>query len=125
MIRTKEETTTCYLLRQAFSRSCLYWGTLRRMKKGPNEYECESCHKVFKLREVAVDHVLPVVDPAKGWEGLTVFATRLFCPLENLRVLCQDTCHSKKTKKENKKRREVKLCVRTATSKTKDSGSSN
>lgn len=104
--RTKEELTTCYLLRQAFSRSCLYWGTLRRVKQGPNQYQCEKCKKVFKLREVAVDHKVPVVDPEKGWEGITTFATRLFSPMENLWVLCADVCHASKTKKENKVRRQ-------------------
>lgn len=104
--RTKEELTTCYLLRQAFSRSCLYWGTLRRVKKGPNQYECEGCHKVFKLREVAVDHKVPVIDPVKGWENITVFATRLFCDTSNLQVVCQDNCHQAKTNKENKVRRD-------------------
>jgi len=108
LVRTKEEVTTCYLLRQAFSRSCLYWGTLRRVKKAPDQYECEKCHKIFKLREVAVDHKIPVVDPEKGWEGMTVFAARLFCAMDNLWVLCRDVCHSTKTKKENKTRRESK-----------------
>lgn len=103
--RTKEELTTCYLLRQAFSRSCLYWGTLRRVKKGPNQYECENCHKIFKLREVSVDHKIPVIDPEKGWEGITIFAARLFCALSNLWVICQDNCHQSKTNKENKIRR--------------------
>lgn len=108
MERTKEEVTTCYLLRQAFSRSCLYWGTLKRVKRGPNQYECEKCRKIFKLREVSVDHKIPVVHPQEGWQGITVFAARLFCPMENLWVLCQDFCHSKKTKAENKVRRKAK-----------------
>lgn len=108
LTRTKEETTTCYLLRQAFSRSCLYWGTLRRVKLAPDQYRCEKCQKVFKLREVAVDHKVPVVDPERGWEGVTVFATRLFCATENLWVLCRDVCHAVKTQTENKTRRKEK-----------------
>jgi len=103
--RSKEELTTCYLLRQAFSRSCLYWGTIRRVKKGSNQYECEKCHKVFKLREVSVDHKNPVIDPEKGWENMTIFASRLFCDTSNLWVLCQDNCHQTKSNKENKQRK--------------------
>jgi 5-methylcytosine-specific restriction endonuclease McrA len=103
--RTKEELTTCYLLRQAFSRSCLYWGTLKKAKKGQNQYECAKCHKIFKLREVKVDHILPVIEPERGWVNITTFACRLFCDPSNLWVLCEDTCHQKKTNKENKKRR--------------------
>lgn len=106
--RTKSELTTCYLLRQAFSRSLWYWGTLREAKIGPDQYKCAKCERVFKLREVAVDHKVPVIDVEKGWEGIVVFARRLFCELSNLWVLCIDTCHSRKTKKENKKRRAAK-----------------
>ena len=105
LVRSKGEVTTCYLLRQTFSRCCLYWDTLKRVKLAPDQYKCEKCSKVFKLREVAVDHKVPVIDPEKGWEGLTIFATRLFCPMDNLTVLCRDECHAAKTKKENKQRR--------------------
>ena len=108
LVRTKEEVTTCYLLRQAFSRSCLYWGTLRRVKIASDQYKCEKCGGVFRLREVAVDHKVPVVDTEKGWEGITVFAARLFCDMSNLWVLCRDNCHSRKTQKENKVRKAQK-----------------
>jgi hypothetical protein len=60
------------------------------------------------LREIAVDHKEPVVDPVKGWEGIHVFATRLFSPYSNLKALCIDNCHSRKTRKENKLRRKAK-----------------
>lgn len=103
--RTKEEQTASYLLRQAFSRSIWYWQTLRKAKQGPDQYKCESCQKIFKLREIAVDHVKPVVDPIEGWQGVVVFAHRLFCEFENLKALCIDNCHSRKTKKENKLRK--------------------
>lgn len=106
--RTRSELTACYLLRQAFSRSMWYWDTIRAAKKGPDQYECAKCRRVFKLREVAVDHKIPVIDPVEGWKGIVVFAHRLFCDLSNLWVLCIDVCHSRKTKKENKIRRSSK-----------------
>lgn len=105
--RTKAEQTTVFLLRQAFSRSMWYWETMRAAKLGPDQYKCAQCEKIFKLREVAVDHKVPVVDPEKGWEGIVVFAKRLFCDMSNLWILCRDTCHKLKTKKENKVRRNV------------------
>ena|SRR5271157_4537211 len=106
--RTKQELTTCYLLRQAFSRSMWYWETIRAAKTSPDQYKCGKCQKIFKLREIAVDHKIPVVDPILGWQGVVVFAHRLFCEFSNLWVLCIDECHSKKTKKENKIRKENK-----------------
>jgi len=103
--RTKSELSTCYLLRQAFSRSCLYWAAMHKVKKDANQYECEGCHKIFKLREVNVDHKVPVIDPEKGWENIQIFASRLFCAQDNLQVLCTDNCHHNKSVKENKTRR--------------------
>jgi len=103
--RSKDELRLCYMLRQVFSRSFLYWGAMRRVKIASNQYTCEKCKNVFKLRDVAVDHTDPVVDPAVGWQGVTVFAARLFCYPENLKVLCKDVCHQNKSNKENVKRR--------------------
>lgn len=96
------------MLRQVWDRSYLKWDALRRVKVASNQYKCEKCQAVFKLREVQVDHKNPCVDPIKGWENTQVWVARLFCPSEDLQVLCQDNCHPKKSKKENKVRREKK-----------------
>src|SRR5690242_21862693 len=32
-------------------------------------FECAICGRVFPRREVSADHIEPVVDPRKGWEG--------------------------------------------------------
>jgi 5-methylcytosine-specific restriction endonuclease McrA len=104
--RTKDELKLCYMLRQVWDRSYLKWDALRRVKIAPNQYKCEVCGNVFKLREVQVDHLEPVVEPTVGWESIRVFAYRLFSPSETLQVLCQDNCHKNKSKKENKVRRE-------------------
>jgi len=103
--RTKEELTLCRLLREAWNKSYLKWDALRRVKIDANQYRCEQCNKVFKLREVQVDHKLPVIDPEKGWQGIQIFAVRLFCPTKSLQVLCIDTCHQRKTNNENRTRR--------------------
>jgi 5-methylcytosine-specific restriction endonuclease McrA len=94
------------MLRQVWDRSYLKWDALRRVKIASNQYRCENCNKIFKLREVQVDHINPCVDPEKGWEGMQVWVGKLLCPTIELKVLCQDNCHHKKTNKENKKRRE-------------------
>lgn len=106
-------------------RSPMYHEALRRQKKGINQYECEKCRKIFLLREVQVDHIVPKVDPGVGWVNCQTFAARLNCPSEGLQVLCTDTCHAGKTGKENSKRQKVKKCASDVTLKTKDSESSN
>ena len=102
--RSKQELGACRALRLAWHRSPLFWGAMQRVKIESNQYRCEGCKGIFKLREVQVDHIEPVVDPEKGWCGLQEFAYRLYCPSTGLQVLCQDKCHLEKSKKENKKR---------------------
>jgi 5-methylcytosine-specific restriction endonuclease McrA len=67
-------------------------------------YKCAQCLEDFPTSEVQVDHVLPIVDPKKGFISWDEFIKNLFCPIENLQVLCKP-CHSIKTKKENNKRK--------------------
>lgn len=102
--RSKAELGCCHNLRLIWHRSPTYWEAMRRVKQGSNQYKCEGCQRVFKLREVQVDHKEPVIDPETGWSGLSEFARRLFCASTGLQVLCQDKCHLEKSKKENKKR---------------------
>lgn len=104
--RTKKELGNCHMLRMVWHRSIPYWEAMHRAKVAPNQYKCEGCNKVFKLREVQVDHIDPVIDPVEGWQGLQSFATRLFCPSNRLRVLDQDSCHKSITLAQNKIRRE-------------------
>ena len=66
-------------------------------------YKCAGCDGEFVKKDVQVDHVLPVVDPVDGFQGWDVYITRMFCPVENLQVLCRN-CHSKKSKSESKTR---------------------
>lgn len=86
----------------------MYWEALNRVKLAPNQYRCPSCKVVFKLREMQVDHIDPVINPETGWVDMPTFAARLNCTSERLQPLCQDNCHLKKSVKENKVRRVVK-----------------
>lgn len=55
------------------------------------------------IREkVCVDHINPVVDPKVGFVNWDTYINNMFCPEENLQVLC-NPCHDKKTKEEKKK----------------------
>ena len=66
-------------------------------------YKCAKCKKLFVAADVQVDHVLPVVDPKKGFVGWDVYIDRMFCEIENLQVLCR-SCHAVKTADEKKQR---------------------
>ena len=68
-------------------------------------YRCEKCRKITD--HVDVDHKDPAVDPVLGWQGYDIFIERLFCSPDNLWGLCE-TCHSKKTTKENTTRKASK-----------------
>jgi hypothetical protein len=47
-----------------------------------------------------------VVDPVVGFVSWDSFIENLYCPIENLQVLCKD-CHNKKSLKENNKRKKA------------------
>lgn len=47
-----------------------------------------------------MDHIVPVIDPMKGFEGFDIYIEKLFSQEENWRYLCQG-CHKEKTKDEN------------------------
>jgi 5-methylcytosine-specific restriction endonuclease McrA len=72
-----------------------------RMSK---HYVCNSCRGEFPTSDVNVDHINPVVNPERGFEGFDIFISRMFCGKENLQVLCSE-CHDKKTREENQVRR--------------------
>lgn len=70
-------------------------------------YKCAGCGKLFKGADVAVDHINPVVDPDKGFQGWDIYITRMFCEVAGFQVLCNE-CHSIKTQNEKEIRYESK-----------------
>lgn len=81
------------------------WGKKLNPKTGRQciHYTCASCNKEYPAKEVNVDHIEPVVCPVNGFENWDVYIKRMFCPKENLQVLCS-TCHTAKTDDERKQR---------------------
>lgn len=69
-------------------------------------YLCAGCGELFPAKLVQVDHVESVV-PLEGFVSWDDTIKRLFCPKENLQVLCKN-CHSKKSKEESDERRSFK-----------------
>lgn len=73
-------------------------------KSGRNQYHCiNHPEKIFKRKEVQLDHIQPVVDPETGFTTFDDYITRLFCDESGFQVLCIP-CHKKKTEKERRVR---------------------
>ena len=77
---------------------------LRLARKSPGNYECAACKKLFKIGDVVVDHIDPVIDPKAGFQNWDVYINRLFCSLSNLQVLDRE-CHKIKSATEVKIRK--------------------
>lgn len=73
---------------------------LRRARIERGIYRCAVCKKKYRNKQISLDHKDPVINPAKGWEGVEIYVNRLFCAAGGFQVLCKK-CHDKKTKIEN------------------------
>lgn len=67
-------------------------------------YRCAACQKLYVASDVQVDHILPVVDPKKGFVSWDDFINRIFCEIESLQVMCKP-CHKIKTDQEKLERK--------------------
>ena len=79
-----------------------------RTKRG--FYHCACCQQEVpssvkeegsrrRTKNVHVDHIDPIIDPAVGWTNWDDCINRMFSELDNLQVLC-GSCHKVKTDKE-------------------------
>ena len=82
--------------------------TLQAARTRRGFYLCNGCKKEVplsykegkkKVKNVAVDHIKPVVDPSTGFTTWDEKINRLFCEMDNLQVLCK-ACHDVKTNDE-------------------------
>lgn len=71
-------------------------------------YRCNECKEIVpattkvegkRVKNVHVDHIEPVIDPAIGWVSWDSLIERMFVEEEALQVLC-DSCHTIKTNQE-------------------------
>lgn len=88
-------------------------------KKNQIRYKCAVCGELFSQKDVAVDHIEPVIPLHKSEEELTIdeMAYRIWCDIDNLQVVCNTTlkknngipsCHKIKTDEENFIRKRLK-----------------
>ncbi len=66
-----------------------YTGTNRLQKW---EHSCAICKQWFKMKDVVVDHHPHAAGSILSVDDIGPFAERLFCEVDNLRVLCVE-CH--------------------------------
>jgi 5-methylcytosine-specific restriction endonuclease McrA len=65
-------------------------------------YECNRCKELFPLKDVEVNHIIPIV-PISGFDNWDGVIQRLFCEKEGMETLCKP-CHKIITKEENESR---------------------
>ena len=68
-----------------------------RVERG--KYKCNECEEIVGRKEIQVDHIVPCVDPIKGWQGFEDYLDKMFCDLSGFQALCI-SCHKIKTKSE-------------------------
>lgn len=89
-------------------------------KRKAVRYTCAECSKLFMRKNVAVDHISPVIPLDKEFTDWDTFVGRLFCSKDNLQVLCSYrikdkdkhgdvlSCHHTKTAEERTIRKKNK-----------------
>lgn len=70
-------------------------------------FKCAVCGQYFDGKDINVDHIEPVIDPNTGFTTYDNYIERLFCPIENLQVICRAD-HELKSSKEVKVRAKVR-----------------
>lgn len=79
-------------------------------------YRCNLCKEEVpatekvgrkRIKNIVVDHIEPIIDPAVGWVSWDDTVERMFSELDNLQAICK-ACHDVKSQEEKdiaKKRR--------------------
>lgn len=82
---------------------------MKKAHVGRNQYVCAICgpDKIHTRQDIALDHIVPVVDPEKGFTTWDDFIERLFCDEDGWQVLCHEH-HDEKTKQEGQVRKSNK-----------------
>lgn len=109
-------------LRRASYRTPMRNAALAKARIDKGIYECAICKEQglsvrHPRKNVQVDHIIPCVDPIVGWINLDEFASRLFCEVDGLQVICKPH-HKEKSKQEaglraatKKKQKELEKCT--------------
>ena len=71
--------------------------------RGGKMYQCCKCKNAFNANKINVDHIDSIVPIGVKQKDMSIdeYVNRLFCPVENLQVLCEED-HKIKTKEGRK-----------------------
>lgn len=96
-------------LRQQVVQASIIEHTDNSRKKVKTWCRCAECKKPEAKSYIVVDHILPLIPLDKAFDDMSLdeVVDRLWCDIKNLQPLCA-SCHSAKTKAENKLRRTYK-----------------
>lgn len=96
-------------IRSQLRAATMRWGPisdcLSNARKSRGFYLCAGCREEVpasikingrRVKNVHVDHILPIIDPDVGFTSYDDLIERMFCEADNLQVLCT-SCHDKKT----------------------------
>ena len=83
-------------LRRASGRWAPKHACRKSARVGRNQYRCAACKQVVGNSETHIDHIEPVVDPVRGFQGWDEYVARLFVEADGFRLLCT-ACHSEVT----------------------------
>lgn len=90
------------------------WAPIQQCKKRAHVsrglYKCEGCgsevpltiydeDKRKRVKNIFIDHIIPIIDPAVGFTTWDECIERMFCDSSNLQLLCGD-CHKVKSVEE-------------------------
>lgn len=90
------------------------WAPIQKCKKRAHVarglYKCEGCgqevpptifdeDKRKRVKNIYVDHIIPIIDPAVGFTTWDSCIERMYCDSGNLQLLCK-ACHSEKSQEE-------------------------
>ena len=109
--KSKGKQTLSTFIKGLLRRGSFHWRarteamTAARVERG--KYKCASCQDLFGPKDVALDHIQPVVDPKLGFTTWDDYIARLFCAAEGFQVICTQ-CHSNKTLLEDAMREHYK-----------------
>ncbi len=83
---------------------------MRAARVDRGQYQCAKCGpgKTYNTKEIKMDHIIPVVDPEKGFTTWEDFINRMFCDANGYQALC-NTCHDEKTDAEDAVRKQTRI----------------
>lgn len=101
LCRIRKYFFSCYICSKIF-----YKPNPKVLKRDEDKFLADLMELDAEESKMALDHIDPVV-PVTGFTNWTEWFDRLWCDINNLKMACKK-CHDKKTKEENKLRKEYR-----------------